>query len=70
MDLDDVERIGCHALGGADTIAVNDLTGTDAKTVDVDLDLSGGGDAQADTVIVGHPGADSVSIGSLAGTLA
>ena len=30
MDLDDVERIGFHALGGADTIIVDDLAGTDA----------------------------------------
>ena len=29
MDLDDVETIDFNALGGADTITVNDLTGTD-----------------------------------------
>src|SRR4029434_8208379 len=29
MDLDDVERIDFNALGGADTITVNDLNGTD-----------------------------------------
>ena len=32
MDLDDVDRVGFHALGGADTIIVNDLAGTDART--------------------------------------
>ena len=29
MDLNDVEAIDLNALGGADTITVNDLTGTD-----------------------------------------
>ncbi len=29
MDMDDVEKIGFHAFGGADTITINDLTGTD-----------------------------------------
>ena len=29
MDLDDVERIDFHALGGADNIVVGDLSGTD-----------------------------------------
>jgi Ca2+-binding RTX toxin-like protein len=52
-DLNQVERIGYHALGGADTITVNDLTGTHADSVELDLNiLGGGGDAQPDTVIV------------------
>ena len=29
MDLDGVERIQLNALGGADNITVNDLTGTE-----------------------------------------
>ena len=29
MDLDDVEAIDLNALGGTDTITVNDLSGTD-----------------------------------------
>ena len=29
MDLNDVERIDLNALGGADTVTVNDLSGTD-----------------------------------------
>ena len=33
MDLNGVENIQVAALGGADTITVNDLTGTDAKQV-------------------------------------
>ena len=55
MDLDDVERIDFNALGGADTITVGDLTGTDVHEVNLDLagtPGSGAGDGQADTVIV------------------
>ena len=32
MDVNDVERIDVHALGGADTIVINDLTGTDCRS--------------------------------------
>jgi len=66
MDLDDVERIDLQALGGADTITVNDLSGTDATTINIDLaSVAGGaiGDAQADTVTVkGSSGADHVDV--------
>jgi hypothetical protein len=64
MDLNDVEGIVFHALGGADTVTVNDLTGTDTETVDVDLAASGGGgDASADTVAVnGTTGPDKVKV--------
>ena len=37
MDLNDVENIQFNALGGADTITVNDLTGTDVSQVNLDL---------------------------------
>ena len=52
MDLNDVEHINFNALGGADTITVNDLTGTDVTQVNIDLAAtpgSGTGDGQADT---------------------
>ena len=52
MDLNGVENIQLNALGGADTITVNDLTGTDVKQVAIDLGSppgSGTGDGQADT---------------------
>jgi hypothetical protein len=32
MDLNSMETIDFNALGGADTITVNDLTGTASKT--------------------------------------
>jgi Ca2+-binding RTX toxin-like protein len=49
MDTNDVERVDFNALGGADTITVNDLTGTDVNDVRLDL---GAADLQADRVIV------------------
>ncbi|MBR1277074.1 S-layer family protein [Bradyrhizobium sp. AUGA SZCCT0283] len=69
MDLNGVENINFHALGGADTIAVNDLTGTDVKKVAIDLQASGGGgDGSADTVIVNGTGnADQITV-SLSGS--
>jgi Ca2+-binding RTX toxin-like protein len=66
MDLDDVERLHVNALGAADTVTVNDLSGTDVTQVDVDLaGVLGGtaGDAQADVVMVnGTNGADVIDI--------
>lgn len=66
MDLDDVERLDLNAAGGADTITVNDLSGTDVTQVVVNLaGVIGGtaGDAQTDTVAVnGTVGADTVVV--------
>ena len=56
-------RIDVNALGGADTITVNDLTGTDVKQVDIDLAAtpgSGVGDGQADTVVINATNGDDV----------
>src|SRR5262249_7857324 len=52
MDLNGVEQIAFHALGGADNVTVNDLSGTDATEVDIDLTAAGVGDGAADTVTV------------------
>jgi Ca2+-binding RTX toxin-like protein len=55
MDLNDTETINFNALGGADTITVGDLSGTDVTQVNLNLagTLGGNtGDAQADTVTV------------------
>ena len=66
MDLNGVEGINFNALGGADTITVNDLTGTDVSQLNLDLASpagSGTGDGQADTVIVnGTNGDDAVVV--------
>ena len=37
MDLNGVEGINLNALGGADTVTVNDLTGTDLTRLNLDL---------------------------------
>jgi Ca2+-binding RTX toxin-like protein len=64
MDLNGVEHIQLATLGGADTITVNDLTGTNVNQVSVNLAASGGGgDTQADDVIVnGTAAQDSISV--------
>jgi Ca2+-binding RTX toxin-like protein len=66
MDLNGIEHIQLATLGGADTVTVNDLTGTDVKQVAIDLSAtlgSGQGDAQPDTVIVnGTAGDDHISV--------
>ena len=61
MDLDDVESIDFNALGGADTVVVNDLSGTDVVQVNLNLAGANGlGDAQPDTVIVQGTSGDDV----------
>jgi Ca2+-binding RTX toxin-like protein len=66
MDLNGIEQINLVALGGADTVNVGDLTGTDVTQVNVDLASpagSGTGDGQADTVIVnGTNAADTITV--------
>ena len=57
MDLNDVEQIGVNALGGADTITVNDLSGTDLNRVEPNL---GGADDAADNVIVNATNGDDI----------
>jgi Ca2+-binding RTX toxin-like protein len=64
MDVDGVEQIDLNALGGADTVTVNDLTGTAVTDVNVNLGATGGGgDGAADTVIVnGTNGNDNINV--------
>ncbi len=68
MDLNSIEHIQIHALGGADTITVDDLTGTGVTQVALDLAATPGGsvgDGQADTVVLnGSAGNDKISIAS------
>ncbi len=59
MDLNDTETIDFKALGGADNIVVNDLSGTDVTEVRIDL---GAGDGQADTVTVNATSGDDVVV--------
>jgi Bacterial Ig-like domain (group 3)/RTX calcium-binding nonapeptide repeat (4 copies) len=67
MDLNGVEAIDLNALGGADTITVNDQSATDLVDVNLDLNGSAGsGDGQDDVVSVnGTNGDDSVQIAAV-----
>jgi Ca2+-binding RTX toxin-like protein len=64
MDNNDVERLEFNALGGADNVTVNDLTGTDVSEVAIDLALAdGSGDAQVDSITANATaGDDSVAV--------
>jgi Ca2+-binding RTX toxin-like protein len=66
MDLNGMERVNLVALGGADTITVDDMTGTDVKQVAIDLSAtpaSNTGDGQADTVVInGTNGNDTITL--------
>jgi Ca2+-binding RTX toxin-like protein len=66
MDLAGIDDVAVNALGGGDTIAVGDVSGTDLDSADVDLSAAGGGgDGQADTVIAtGSDGPDRAEVGS------
>jgi Ca2+-binding RTX toxin-like protein len=70
MDLDDVETVDVKALGGADLLTVNDLSGTDVTSVNGDLNATGGGDdAAADNVVVNATnGDDAVTVSGSAGS--
>jgi Ca2+-binding RTX toxin-like protein len=58
-DVNDVEAIDVAALGGADTIVVEDVTGTDLTLVNVDL---GTGDGQPDEIEVDGTDDDDVAL--------
>ena len=61
MDLNDMESIDFNALGGADKITVNDMSGTDVTEVNINLGLPGGvGDGAADTIIINATNGDDV----------
>jgi hypothetical protein len=66
MDTDGVEVVDFNALGGADRVTVNDLTGTDVTKTNIDLagTLGGSdGDGAADHVVVnGTDGDDTINI--------
>jgi hypothetical protein len=74
MDLNGMENIQLPARGGADTIAVNDLSKTDVKQVAIDLAStpgSGTGDMAADSVAVnGTAGGDQIVAASNGSSIA
>ncbi|MGF1566687.1 MAG: hypothetical protein ACFCVD_01190 [Nodosilinea sp.] len=54
MDTNNLEQVDFRAFGGADTININDLTGTDVKQINLNLGILGtaGGDGEIDTINV------------------
>jgi Ca2+-binding RTX toxin-like protein len=71
MDTDGVETVVFRALGGADKVTVNDLSGTAVTSVENDLGATGaGGDGQPDQLIVnGTNGNDAIAVSGAAGTV-
>jgi Ca2+-binding RTX toxin-like protein len=71
MDLNGVEGVIFGALGGADNITINDVSGTDLALSGVAINLggaAGGGDGSADTVTIdGRAGNDSIDISTING---
>jgi hypothetical protein len=66
MDLNGIERVETNAFGGADTVTIDDLSGTDVTEADVALTgapAAKSGDATADSVVVNATDdADSATI--------
>ena len=61
MNLDAVEQLDLHTFGGADSVTVNDVTGTSIRQAAIDLSGSGtgfGSDAQPDVVTLNGTGGD------------
>ncbi len=73
MDVNGIEHIQLNALGGADNIVVNDLSGTGVTQVAIDLASppgSGVGDLAADSVTVkGTKGDDRIDVLGQGGSL-
>jgi Ca2+-binding RTX toxin-like protein len=71
MDTAGVETVDFNALGGADLVTVDDLSGTDVKSVNIDLAGTPGGtsgDGQPDHVVVnGTAGDDAINVNGDAG---
>jgi Ca2+-binding RTX toxin-like protein len=66
MDTDDVEIVDDNPVGGADSVTVNDLTGTDVTQTNIDLagafDGSAGDGANDSVVVNGTNGDDNIAI--------
>jgi Ca2+-binding RTX toxin-like protein len=60
MDLTSVEKVTLNALGGADNVHINDLSGSGVQEFDVNLGVNGAGDGASDTVFVDGNGSVQV----------
>jgi Ca2+-binding RTX toxin-like protein len=66
MDLNDVERIETNALGAADVLTVNDVSGTDLTAVNADLATDGADDQ---VVLNATNGDDVIAVSGSGGTV-
>ena len=73
MDTAGVERVDLRALGGVDNTVVNDLSATDVKNIELDLETTiggGAGDGTVDTTTInGTGGNDTIAIAPNAGAV-
>jgi Ca2+-binding RTX toxin-like protein len=73
MDTAGIERVDVRALGGADNTVVNDLSATDVRNIELDLETAiggGAGDGAADTTTInGTGGNDTIAIAPNAGAV-
>jgi Ca2+-binding RTX toxin-like protein len=60
MDLTSIEKVTINAFGGADTVTINDPTGTDVTAIDINLGVNGQGDNAVDTININDD--DNVSV--------
>ncbi|WP_254508373.1 beta strand repeat-containing protein [Anatilimnocola floriformis] len=63
MDLNDIERLDLNALGGVDSLLVNNLAGTDLTTINANLAsaIAGtAGDAAADAIVINGTNGDDI----------
>jgi Ca2+-binding RTX toxin-like protein len=73
MDTAGVERVDLRALGGIDNSVVNDLSATDVRNIELDLETAiggGAGDGAVDTTTInGTGGNDTIAIAPNAGAV-
>jgi Ca2+-binding RTX toxin-like protein len=73
MDTAGVERVDLRALGGIDNTVVNDLSATDVRNIELDLETAiggGAGDGAVDTTTInGTGGNDTIAIAPNAGAV-
>src|SRR5258707_422547 len=73
MDMENVETVPFSARGGADTINIGDMTGTDVKQINLDLAAVPGNpapDGAVDTITVnGTAASDVISLSLVNGSL-
>ena len=64
MDLHGIEQVTVNALGGSDTVTINDPAGSGVTEIDINLGINGAGDGAADTVNIAAHAASVVNNGN------